>query len=175
MDARPAALRPFPRRPARGFTLMELLIAVAIAALLFAIGVPTFRNVATGSQLTSTANNLLASIQLARSEAIKRNVAVAVCPSSNGDDCDLGGDWEIGWIVHDGVTVIQRQAGLPAGYLMTQSGGTTELEFQPIGIAGNPTVITVCRDDPPGSQERVLSLRASGTAQVTYTQTGVCP
>ena len=160
---------------ARGFTLMELLVALAIAAILFAIGVPTFRNVATGSQLSSAANDLLASIQLARSEAIKRNVEVSICPSSDGLVCDLGEDWEIGWIVHQGATVIQRQEGLPAGYRMTQAGGTTELTFEAIGIGGIPAVITACREDPLGSQERVLTLRAAGTAQVTNTTTGVCP
>jgi hypothetical protein len=58
---------------------------------------------------------------------------------------------------------------------MTQSGGTTDLVFQPIGIGASAAVITVCRLDPIGSQERVLSLRAAGTANVTTTTTGVCP
>jgi type IV fimbrial biogenesis protein FimT len=162
----------------RGFTLMELLVALAIAAILFAIGVPTIRNVATGSQLSSSANDLLASIQLARSEAIKRNLSVSVCPSSNGDaDCDLGDDWEVGWmvVVESTDEVIQREAALPDGYRMTQDGGTAALVFRPIGLAGNPAVITACREDPLGSQERVLTLRAAGTAQVTNTTTGVCP
>ena len=159
----------------RGFTLIELMFVLTIAALLFAIGVPTFRNAALGSQLSAAANNLLASIQLARSEAIKRNLPVTVCASSDGATC-TGGGWEQGWIVVDsGAIVIQRQAGLPAGYQMTQDGGTTDIEFQPIGIGATPASITVCRDDPLGSQERVLSVRAAGFSRVTTTYDGVCP
>jgi type IV fimbrial biogenesis protein FimT len=168
-------------RPARerGFTMMELLVAVSIAAVLFAIGVPMFRDAALGSRLSAAANNLLASVQLARSEAIKRNVNVTLCASSDGTSCAGAGGWEQGWITiidpADPSTVVQYQQGLPAGYQMTQTGGTTDLVFQPIGIGASAAEITVCRLDPIGSQERVLSLRATGTANVTATTAGVCP
>lgn len=177
MDARKADSRPRLRACARGFTMIELLLAITVAALLFAIGVPMFRDASLGSRLSAAANNLLGSVQLARSEAIKRNLAVSVCPSSDNDEiCDLGGGWEVGWMVVDSAAeVIQRQPALPPGFRMTQSGGTTELAFQPIGIGANAAVITVCRNDPIGSQERVLSVRATGTAQVTNTTAGVCP
>jgi type IV fimbrial biogenesis protein FimT len=160
----------------RGFTLIELLVALAIAALLFAIGVPMFRDASLGGRLSAAANNLLASIQLARSEAIKRNLPVTVCASSDGATCAAGGGWEQGWIVVDaGATVIQQQTGLPDGYQMTQAGGTTPIAFQPIGIGATTAAITVCRNDPPGAQERILSVRAAGYSHVTTTMTGVCP
>jgi type IV fimbrial biogenesis protein FimT len=167
-----------PRRHARsrGFTLIELMVVLTIAALLFAIGVPMFRNAALGGRLSAAANNLLASIQLARSEAIKRNLPVTVCASSDGATCAGGGGWEQGWIVVDsGAVVIQKQAGLPDGYQMTQAGGTTPIAFQPVGIGATTAAITVCRDDPLGSQERVLTVRAAGYSHVTTTMTGVCP
>lgn len=164
------------RACARGFTMIELLVAIAVAALLFAIGVPMFRDASLGGRLSAAANDLLASVQLARSEAIKRNVAVRLCASSDGATCAAGGGWEQGWIVLDADdNVIQKQPALPVGFRMTQSGGTTEIAFQPIGIGANAAVITVCRSDPLGSQERVLSVRATGTAQVTNTTAGVCP
>src|SRR5918995_1551586 len=99
-----------PRRHgrSRGFTLIELLVALTIAAILFAIGVPMFRDASLGGRLSAAANNLLASVQLARSEAIKRNLPVTVCASSAGATCAGGGGWEQGWIVVDaGATVIQ--------------------------------------------------------------------
>ena len=168
-------------RPARerGFTMMELLVAVSIAAVLFAIGVPMYRNASLGARLSAAANNLLASVQLARSEAIKRNVQVTLCASSDGTTCAGGGGWEQGWIVVDTVAdpdvVIQHQQNLPTGFKLTQSGGTTPLVFQPIGIGMGAATFTACRSDPLGSQERVLTVRAAGTALVTASEAGICP
>jgi type IV fimbrial biogenesis protein FimT len=68
----------------RGFTLVELMLAIAIFAILLAIAVPSFRDASLGSRLSSIANNMIASAQLARSEAIKRNAVITLCASSNG-------------------------------------------------------------------------------------------
>lgn len=158
-----------------GFSLVELMVTVTVLALLMGIGVPTFRDVSLGSRLSATANDLLASIQLARSEAIKRNLTVTVCASSDGATCAASGGWEQGWIVVDsGATLIQRQSAQPAGYRMSQAGGVDPLRFEPIGIGSTAATVTVCRDDPPGAQERVLNVSAAGTARVTTTTTGTC-
>lgn len=159
----------------RGFTLIELMVTITVAALLLAIGVPTFRDVALGSRLSATANDLLASVQLARSEAIKRNITVTVCPSTDGAACDGGADWDQGWIVRDAAGVIQRQAELPAGYRMTQDGGTVALDFDPIGIGATPATITACRETPAGTQERVVNVSAMGSVHIETTKTGACP
>jgi type IV fimbrial biogenesis protein FimT len=165
--------------PASGFTLMELLVTLTIVALLFAIGVPTFRNASLGSRLAAAANDLLASVQLARSEAIKRNVDVTLCPSTDGAACDVGADWDQGWIVvdegPDPDELIQVQEALDDGYRMTQAGGSAELAFRPIGIGATAATITVCRETPLGSQERVLNVTAAGTVYISNTTTGDCP
>jgi type IV fimbrial biogenesis protein FimT len=158
----------------RGLTMIELMIAVIILASLIAVAVPSFRDASLGSRLAATANDLLASVQLARSEAIKRNVAVTLCASSDGTTCAGSGGWEQGWIVLAAGLVIQVQQALPAGYLLTQSGGTAPLNFQPIGIGATAATFTACRDDPDGAQERVLTVSATGAAYVTRTTTGVC-
>lgn len=159
----------------RGMTVVELMIVTVVLAVILLIGVPTFRDASLGSRLAAAANDLLASVQLARSEAIKRNQTVTLCASADGATCAGGGGWEQGWIVRDAAgTVIRQHAGLPAGFRILQGGGTTPISFQPIGLGANPAVFNVCRDTPPGSQERVLSVRASGAAYVTRTTTGVC-
>ena len=166
-----------PRRPrARGFTLMELMVTIAVLALLVAIGVPTFRDATLGSRLSAAANNLLASVQLARSEAIKRNQPITLCASSDGATCAGTGDWEQGWIVVDGAAnVVQHQQALPAGYRVLQAGGTAPLAFQPIGIGATAANFTICRDDPIGRQERLMSLSAAGSAYVSRSTSGSCP
>ena len=162
------------RAHARGMTLTELMITLAVAAVLMVIGVPSFKNASLGSRLSAAANNLLASVQLARSEAIKRNVAVTLCASADGATCAASGGWEQGWIIVASGAVMQVQQGLPTGYLLTQSGGTAPLSFQPIGIGASAATFTVCRNDPVGSQERVLNVTAAGMAFVTRTTTGTC-
>jgi type IV fimbrial biogenesis protein FimT len=163
------------RAYAGGLTMIELMVALVVLAILVTIAVPSFRNASLGSRLSASANDLLASVQLARSEAIKRNQTITICASSDGATCAASGGWEQGWIIVDAAAVvIQRQQGLPDGYLVSQSGGTSALSFQPIGIGATAATFTICRDDPLGSQERVLSLTASGAAFVTTTTTGAC-
>jgi type IV fimbrial biogenesis protein FimT len=158
----------------QGFSLIELMIAIALLGVVLAIAVPSFTDAVLGSKLRSYANNFLASTYLARGEAIKRNSVVNLCASSNGTSCT--GSWEQGWIVLAGTTVIQRQSALPSGLKMTESGGISSIGFQPTGVGGAPATLTVCRATPSvGSQERVISVSATGRASVTKTTTGSCP
>jgi type IV fimbrial biogenesis protein FimT len=158
--------------------MIELLITVVVMAILMAIAIPSFRNASLGSQLAAAANNLLASVQLARSEAIKRNTAMTLCASGDGASCAGSGGWEQGWIIiidpADPASVLQRQQGLPDKYLVSQAGGTAPISFQPIGVGATAASFTVCRDDPDGSQERVVTVSATGSARVTITNTGSC-
>ncbi len=82
----------------KGFTLIELMITVVIVAILLTVGIPGFQELINSNRLTTAANSFLTSINLARSEAIKRNSRVVVCGSSNGKEC-TGGGYQGGWIV----------------------------------------------------------------------------
>ena len=81
-----------------GFTIIELMLTIAVAAVILSIGVPSFQGLMERNQLTSGINQFISSMSLARSEAIKRNQRVSICPSSNGTTC-LGNQYENGWIV----------------------------------------------------------------------------
>lgn len=87
--------------PQRGFSLFELMITIAVVAVLLAIAVPSFRDVIRRNQITSASNELLASLAYARTEAIDRGQLVSMCPSLNGKDCTAGGTaFEPGWIIY---------------------------------------------------------------------------
>ena len=58
---------------------------------------------------------------------------------------------------------------------MSQAGGVVPLAFEAIGIGATAATVTVCRDDPIGTQERLVSISAAGSARVTTTMTGACP
>ncbi|MEM1081556.1 MAG: GspH/FimT family pseudopilin [Pseudomonadota bacterium] len=80
----------------KGFTFMEIIITILVAAILMTLAVPSFRAAIQNNRLTGEANEIIAAFQFARSEALKRGAPVQVCSSSNGISC--GGNWNQGWI-----------------------------------------------------------------------------
>lgn len=76
--------------PSQGFTLIELLIVIAIIGITLALAVPSFQSLIDSNRLTTSANGLVSALQLAKSEAIKRNRLVIVSKNNT---------WEDGWVV----------------------------------------------------------------------------
>src|SRR5690606_28438934 len=82
-----------------GFTLIELMVAISIVAILLALGLPSFQASLRSNRVTTATNEMLASLSLARTEAIKGIGTAGVCPSSDGSTCGAGTDWSGGWLV----------------------------------------------------------------------------
>lgn len=157
----------------QGFTLIELMVALSISAVLLAIAVPSYSSSRLNSQLRASSNDLIGSINLARSEAIKSGAAVTLCASANGETC--GGAWNQGWIVLRGADLLHTVSAIPTGFHLTETSGTTTLLFQSTGVDATPASFTLCRSTPDvGSQERVVSMDATGRAFVQRTTAGVC-
>ncbi|HET7300536.1 MAG TPA: GspH/FimT family pseudopilin [Oleiagrimonas sp.] len=75
---------------ARGFTLVELMVTIFLAAILITIAVPSFKHISVSSHLTTTANSLVGTLNAARMEAIKRNADVQFCGTvDSGNSSDL--------------------------------------------------------------------------------------
>ncbi|MEO7052213.1 MAG: GspH/FimT family pseudopilin [Rhodanobacter sp.] len=88
-------------RRSKGFTLVELMVTIAVVAILLAIALPSFRNVIQRNRVASASNDLLASVSYARTTAINRGQLVSMCPSTDGASCTSAGkDFESGWIVY---------------------------------------------------------------------------
>lgn len=164
----PAALRQ------RGFTLVELMVTIAVMVVLALIAVPAFDNVRLSNRLGSYATDLVAASQLARSEAIKRNAAVTLCASANGTACAGDGQWEAGWIVISGTQVIQRQAPAANGYRIRDGAGQSALQYDGTGVGATAGTFTICRASPTGSQERVVKISGTGRTSIARTDTGSC-
>jgi len=99
-----------------GFTLIELMIVLSIAAILASIAAPSFQWIMSRTRLSTQANDLITALSLARSEAVKRGVRVTVCKSSSGTGCTTGGDFQQGWIVFvDNTQVAGNAAGILDG------------------------------------------------------------
>ncbi|MEO5339309.1 MAG: GspH/FimT family pseudopilin [Magnetococcus sp. MYC-9] len=95
-----------------GFTLIEMLIALVIVAILLTAASPPLAAWLQDNRLVAQINRLNGTLQLARTEAIKRGATVTVCSSSNGASC--GGLWKDGWIILAGATLIQTYGALSA-------------------------------------------------------------
>ena len=97
------ARSPLPTAEA-GFTLIELMVTLAIAAVLAMLAAPSIRDFIVRSQMTNLGNEFNASILKARNEAVNRNTCVTVCMSSSAANASpacttSGNDWQAGWIV----------------------------------------------------------------------------
>jgi len=115
-----------------GFTLIEVLITIALASILLTIAIPSFRYVTNSNRISGEVNGLLGDLQFARAEAIKEGRNVSVCVSSDGANCTGGTAWQNGWIVFSdptnfgfvdpGETVLRQQTTFSSTDTFTSSG-----------------------------------------------------
>lgn len=158
----------------RAFSLVEVLVVISILAILSSLALPAFDNILMTNRLRAYANTFLASVNLARSEALKRNAPVTMCVSSDGVTCSSGG-WHLGWIITAGTTVIAHQQAVNPKYEMNEASGLSSLVFRPSGISATLANISVCRVQPSaGDQERMIRVTATGKASVVKTNNGSC-
>lgn len=100
----------------RGFTLIELIVTVAVISVLLTLGVPSLQTFLKSNRLTAHTNAIVGTLQLARTEAIKRSGIVVLCGSTNLTSCNSS-SWENGWIVFfdDGADAASAITSAPTG------------------------------------------------------------
>jgi type IV fimbrial biogenesis protein FimT len=163
----------------RGFTLVELMYTVVVAALVLGIGIPAFTETIRSSRMTATVNTAVTAMHVARSEAVKRRARITLCRSTAdaapkcddegtgyavfvnvADDESLdGADTLIkaGPWLSDGITL--EYSGLPNYVTYTASGFTRSIGGGT--LSGN---IVIC-DDRGDRAARVITLAATGRPQ----------
>lgn len=170
MDSLP--LIPSPRgrslHRTRGFTLVELMVTLAIAAILVALAVPSMTSFLAEQAAAGNADELAAAFRFARSEAIKRSASITVCASSDGQAC--GQDWKAGWIVTTSSgTVLRVQNGLAA--MSSLTGGVDTATFTSTGLVTGLTdgssSFTFVPTGGDTSLQRVVQLDVQGKVKVT--------
>ena len=152
-----------------GLTLIELMVTVVVIGVLLAVAGPSFMSAIKDNRRTTYINELVSSLNLARSEAVKSNSTVAICPSSDGAAC-AGDNYDSGWIVFRNVNGDQPPA-VDGGEVIlrthvgTQHAGTslsatapvaTGINFQPSGRPNNSGDITYCDDRGASHARRVI-------------------
>ncbi len=115
----------------RGFTLIELMIALAVLSTLMVVGVPAFQTFVQNNRQISEHNSVVMSLLSARSEAVRANVPVVMCTSNNGSSCrdcatDLGcANWEDGWILF--TDVVRTNPTTEEGVVNATAGTNAEV------------------------------------------------
>ncbi len=82
-----------------GFSLIEVIVTLAIAAIVLSIGVPSFQSYIQNNRQTIAINELATALRFARNSAITHRIRTAMCKSSDGANCTADGTWTQGWIV----------------------------------------------------------------------------
>lgn len=82
-----------------GFTLIELMVTLAVAAVLVSVALPAFDVMVENNRRVTATNDFLTSLHQARSEAITRNRRITLCPTSDETSCSTSVGWETGWLV----------------------------------------------------------------------------
>ena len=98
-----------------GFTMVELLMTIAIAAIVAMIAIPSFQYITNSNRVAAEVNGLLGDLQFARAEAINTGQDVTVCLSAGGQTCDTTANtWQTGWIVYLNPTGTGTNTTVPA-------------------------------------------------------------
>lgn len=149
-----------------GFTLVELIVTMAVVAILLVLAVPGFGEIIRTNRASAQTNDLVSALSLARSEAVRRGAAVDVCPSSNQITCTGGTDWEDGWII--------QIPGAPAALLRAWGpleGGSTlsgpaQVTYGALGEVNAVVVFQHRVAGCSGNQGRDLTISLTGRADV---------
>lgn len=149
------------RKYAVGFTLIELVVTLSIAAVLLAVGVPSMQNLIRDARLSSQSDLLVRTINAARLEAIKQRSNFKVCPAAtpnSGTACSgFATDWTKGWVIINGTTISQRLLGRSGVTITTAATG---VEFG--ATLGTPTAASSFVLCVSGRKQQTVNVSASG-------------
>lgn len=160
----------------RGFTLLELMTTITVLAVLLGIGVPAFTSVIRNNQITAQTNELVAALNIARSEALKRGLPVSICVSNTTQDAcvDDAADWNSGWIAFSDPTnpgaldseedIIQVWPAVGNGLNLVLGSGSASIRYLPSGASDAASTLTFDLSKPgcTGNNARQIEITRTG-------------
>lgn len=177
-----------------GFTLVELMVTLVVAAILAMLAAPSFTDLIRNNRLTTQTNYFVTALSTARSEAVKRNQRVVLCKrNAAGTQCDNAVSWQSGWLVFEdanadgdidaGDSIIRVFEALRNGYTLVPATAVNWVAYDSGGMGldangGFPTnTFGLCAADAlsgaDANRSRSVAISASGGASVMKGAT--CP
>lgn len=163
-------------RASAGFTLVELVVVTAIAAILMSVAVPAVGSFRAKLDVRTATDSLVSSLLFTRREAIMRNTRVVMCKSSDGRECATTNGWEQGWIVFldtngnrmvhseesEPETVLLRQAATPTVNIKLKDSSSIEnfIAYNSLGLTFQNASMAVCTMSGPATEARKVVLSA---------------
>lgn len=145
-----------------GFTLIELMVAILLLVITITVAIPSMQSTIQNNHVVALTNDLIGSLNLARSEAVKRGVSVSICPAQDSSFNACGNDWNNGWFVFvnpDENGVFANNASEPLIRVQQVSG-------QGIAVSTSPATSTATYNSAgfaaPGTGNLNFDLTASG-------------
>jgi type IV fimbrial biogenesis protein FimT len=187
MRAIPQAIFPGRLQHQRGFNMIELLTAMVVAAIVLSVGIPSFTSMTQNNRMTTQSNALLATLNVARAEALKTNTQVTICKSSDNAACNNGLSWNDGWIVFEdtdlngaravGETLLWARANLEGPNTLVSVSFDNFIAFQPngmsIGSTANAGFFRLC-DARGVDRARDITVTRTGSSTVIDAAGGGC-
>jgi type IV fimbrial biogenesis protein FimT len=160
-----------------GFTLLEIIVTLAIIAVVMAVAIPGMGTFIKNERLTTQINSLVGHLAYARSEAVLRTQQVAVCVSDDTTSCSGGTTWGDGWIVYvdadgnsnlnGGELILRVQQTLEGDNTLTPTTIGTQVIYDFRGFLSTPVGSLLLCDDRSGPYGKTLSISTTGRVRAS--------
>lgn len=158
-----------------GFTLVELLVALAVAAVLATLAAPAFAGYLRDLQQAAVLNALAHAVHAARAMGAAAGQPVGLCGSRDGLDCSGSDDWSAGLVLRPlGTARVPGSRFTPLGRhtgRLSVTANRPVIEFRPLARFATPATITVC-DDRGSASARALIVSRTGRPRVSERDPG---
>ncbi len=161
-----------------GFTLVELLVTVAVLSILLTLAAPYFQDLVRSNRVRAITDEMSTVLNTARAEALKRNIRVTICTSADSAECSNDANWEDGWVMFadadadgllDAAEVTLHVGGAVATNYTVRGGGNfaNRISFRPDGSTTLAGTLRICSDTEDATRGRGITLNRSGRTR-TY-------